>query len=79
MNDMSDLQTYVLNRTPYIGVILGTEESQGDELAALAPSDIEIYCTSCHLVYHKTTIHALNTTCTGHGMTQTVSLRPVTA
>jgi len=78
MIDMPDLPTYVLNRTPYICVILGTEESQGDVLATLAPSDIDIYCVSCHLVFHTTT-HVLNTTCTGHGMTQALSLGPVTA
>jgi hypothetical protein len=38
MNDMPDLPTCVLNRTPYIGVILGTEESQGDVLATFAPT-----------------------------------------
>ena len=75
---MPDLPSCILNRTPYTGVILGTEESRGDVLATLAPSDIDINCVSCHLVFH-TTIHILNTTCTGHGMTQAVSLRPVTA
>ena len=78
MIDMPDLPTYVPNRTPYIGMIQGTEESQGDVLATLAPSDIDIYCASCHLVLH-TTVHVLNITCTGHSMTQAVILRPVTA
>jgi hypothetical protein len=67
-----------MNRTSYIGVILGTEESQGDVLATLASSVIDIYCASCHLVFH-TTMHFLNTACTGHGMTQADSLRPITA
>jgi hypothetical protein len=56
MNDKPDLSTYVPSRTPYIGVILGTEESQGDVLATLAPSDINIYCAPCHLVFHTTTM-----------------------
>jgi hypothetical protein len=78
MIDMPDLPTCVPNRTPYTGMIQGTEESQGDVFVTLAPSDIDIYCSSCHLVFH-TTIHVLNTNCTGHNVTQAVSLRSVTA
>jgi hypothetical protein len=72
MNDMPDLSTYVLSRTPYIGVILGTEEWQGDVLATLAPSDIDIYRASCHLVFHTTTIQPVL-------VMAWLSLRPVTA
>jgi hypothetical protein len=75
MNDMPDLPTCVLNRASYIGVIPGTEESQGDLLATLAASDIDIYC-ACHLVFHAT-IHVPYTTWTARGMTQAVSLRSV--
>jgi len=42
MNDMPDLPTYILHRTRYIGLTVGAEESQGDVLTTLAPSDIDI-------------------------------------